>query len=412
MDLNDYEIEDFLTDESFIKYCLRSDDPDVDFWEAWINTNPVNKDNFNQAVTLFTVLNGGRSPSQLDADNNSFEIRLRDHVRPTQGGPAPSLYRKRRRLFFLGAAAAVLFIISSAALFVYFQRNVNTTGLAKNSRTLSPGRNTATLTLANGRKIVLSEASVGKLAEESGASVTKTADGRIEYQSDRGSGNETQFNILSTARGEQYQVILPDSTKVWINAVSSIRYPTTFKNLNERRVELSGEAYFEVAKDKKHPFVVSTVSQELRVLGTHFNVNAYADEEFTKTTLLEGMVSLHALTEKVQSTIIIKPGQQARLQSHGFKVFTVDTEEATAWKDGYFRFENERLESIMRKVSRWYDATIVFEAPDLRSLAYSGFANRYANVSELLATLEATKQASFKVSGKTIIVMHYTKTIQ
>ncbi len=208
-------------------------------------------------------------------------------------------------------------------------------------------------------------------------------------------------NTLTTAKGETYQIILPDQTKVWLNAASSIKFPVTFAGLDQRKIQLSGEAYFEVSKDKRHPFIVTTGKQEVEVLGTHFNINSYADEPATKTTLLEGAVKVRSRTA-VSDNVILKPGQQSNLTTPGNITVDEADPDVTAWKDGKFRFNNTSLESILRQLSRWYNVDInyVNGVPDEK---FTGGIDRNLTASEALDIFRYMK-VRFKIEGRTILV--------
>lgn len=267
-----------------------------------------------------------------------------------------------------------------------------------------PGGNKAVLTLADGKKISLTDAVAGDIAKQSGISITKTADGQLIYKVS-GGVNETddsKMNTISTPRGGQWQVQLPDGSMVWLNAASSLTYPLSFVSAKQRVVDLSGEAYFEVAKDKLHPFVVRTAKQEVEVLGTHFNINCYADEYVTKTTLLEGSVRVSHNT--THDTEILKPGEQSVLSSTGINIKGIDVEEAIAWKNGYFMFNNEKQESIMRKISRWYNVEIEYADADAKEVMYYGTVGRFGKVSQVLRKLEQTGEVRFDIKDNKIIV--------
>lgn len=312
------------------------------------------------------------------------------------------------RLWVKIAAAASVVVVIGAGLVFYLghdnkQAKQQTVGI-RQSEDISPGKNTATLTLSDGRKVILSEANNGQLAEQAGVKISKTSDGQIRYDILPGYGNTSNklvINTLSTANGETYRVILPDGTKVWLNAASSLKYPASFASLKERKVELAGEAYFEVHKDKTRPFIVDNGHQQVEVLGTHFNVNSYTDEPYTKTTLLEGTVRVSANT--TQATL--KPGQQSRLnkEQHTLSVAQADLEEAMAWKNGYFMFTNENIGSVMKKLARWYDVEVVYER-DVSTKAVWGTISRFRNVSQVLKMLEMTGVVKFKIEGRRIIV--------
>lgn len=311
---------------------------------------------------------------------------------------------KRRVLWTRIAAAASVIMVLAAGLFLYISRHdtiPHSTEIAAQND-VKPGKNTATLTLADGSKVVLSDVSNGKLAEQAGVVISKTADGQVVYQAKAiGSKGDVKYNTLSTAKGETYQIALPDGTKVWLNAATSLKFPSTFAFSANRNVELSGEAYFEVAKDKKHPFVVRSAGQDVEVLGTHFNINSYADETNVKTTLLEGSVRVSsALRSKV-----LKPNQQSVLSSgNTIDVQPANLEETMAWKNGYFKFNDENLESVMRKLERWYDVEVIYDG-EFENEGFSGKISRSRNISKVLKILESTKTVHFKVEGRRITVI-------
>jgi transmembrane sensor len=302
--------------------------------------------------------------------------------------------------------AAILFLVIGAGLFYNNNKTKQAVRLTSGFvNDIPSGTNSATLTLANGKQIILSGTKTGELAKEAGVNITKTADGQLVYSvnatAKSPSPDQIQFNTLSTKNGETYQIHLPDGTSVWLNAGSSLKYPTTFTTAT-RLVELSGEGYFEVAKDKAHPFIVSTGMQQITVLGTHFNVNAYADEPDMKTTLLEGSIKLE-LASKTDG-IVLKPGQQASVKSKMINVTEVNPDAAVDWKNGKFRFKNESLKSIMRKVSRWYNVEIVYLGDQQELTTFSGSVSRFDKVSAVLKMLEETSDVKFSIEGRTIKV--------
>ena len=312
------------------------------------------------------------------------------------------------RLRQLAVAAGVLMVMGAGVWFFVqhnpFRTNDRLSSLQQNDA--GPGKNSATLTLGNGKKIILANQPEGTLLEEDGAIISKTASGQISYQvSGHKALASNAINTLTTARGQQYRVNLPDGTRVWLNASSALKYPASFKTKQERRVELIGEAYFEVSKDKAHPFIVKTPEQELRVLGTHFNLSSYPDENVTVTTLLEGSVYVKGLFAKAQNnnTSILKPGQQSVLAG-SLSLREVDTEEAIAWTKGMFMFNDEKLGNILLKVSRWYDVNIVYEDDSLKNLSFWGTITRHNKLSKVLHLLERTQLVVFEIKGDTIRV--------
>ena len=306
-------------------------------------------------------------------------------------------------------AAAAVILLLGAGTYLWLNRTPKTeqTSTATGhpiKNDVAPGGNKAILTLANGSAIVLDSAHTGTLAQQGNAAVIKQNDGQLAYNALHEKPTEVLYNTLATPRGGQYQLVLPDGSKVWLNAASSIRYPTAFTG-TERKVEIIGEAYFEVANNEKMPFVVKMVSAsgdkgEVKVLGTQFNVNAYDDEETVRTTLLEGSV----LVKKDAATAILKPGQQSRLTKSGKMevVGNADIEEALAWKNGQLLFRHADMATIMRQAARWYDVDIEYK--DRIEDTYTFNVPRNVPVSQLFHALEMTSSVHFEIDGKKITV--------
>lgn len=314
--------------------------------------------------------------------------------------------RSQQRRFLwpkaIAAAAAVVLMVLSFGGYFYFQnKSVETEHrLEVNTHDVDPGGNKATLTLADGSTISLTDANNGELAKQSGVKISKSKNGELVYSVIASDARPLAFNTISTPKGGIYQVNLPDGTKVWLNAASSIKFPTTFAQLSQRKVELEGEAYFEVAKNKKVPFVVSTSGQQVQVLGTHFNISSYSDEGELKTTLLEGSVKVVAA-----NTIVLKPGQQSNLKrngSGGLKVSTANIAQVMAWKNGFFHFEKENLHEVMRQLSRWYDIEVIYEV-DRHDDEFMGDIPRGIKLSEALKIL-SFEGTQFRIEGRKLIV--------
>ncbi len=312
------------------------------------------------------------------------------------------------------AAAAVILITLSVALFYTNKNTFISSGKSDFSKyDQKPGGNHAVLTLADGSEIELTDATVGKIAEQAGLSIQQTADGQIVYEvastakSTGENGVEAGSNMVSTPKGGQYQVNLPDGTKVWLNASSSLKFPTAFTDNNKRIVTLTGEGYFEVAKSTM-PFIVKTKDQEVEVLGTHFNISSYTNDIETKTTLLEGKVKVEQLNDvsavHTADGIVLKPGQQASLKAGQLNVKSVDVAAEIAWKNGYFIFKDEDVRSIMRKIERWYNVEVVY-AKDFQNRSFEGSISRFKNVSEVLRKFELTGNIHFKMEERRITVM-------
>ncbi|RYE58000.1 MAG: DUF4974 domain-containing protein [Sphingobacteriales bacterium] len=308
---------------------------------------------------------------------------------------------KSSRLWYrAGAAAAVALIV--AGLFYFNQPEaIKSPGVeVVYSNDIAPGKLGATLTLANGKKIDLSSAPNGIIADQDGVSVSKTGDGKLVYNIKNTKSNIQEFNTLSTVNGQQYEVVLPDGSKIWLNAASTLTYPANFAKLNKRKVDLKGEAYFEVAKDKSRPFIVRTDRQEVEVLGTHFNVNSYGNEDAIKTTLLEG--SVRVSDSKLQKVLL--PGQQSLLTGNSLRVSKADVDEVVAWKNGDFIFKNEEVSAILRQISRWYNVEIV-NSERSSKLRLSGTVSKSRNLSTVLKGLEVTGEIKFKIEGKRVTVL-------
>lgn len=347
---------------------------------------------------------------EIESDENEEDLESRIYENITAKVNIKTVHKKVLFWKITSAAAAVILIFFG----IYYFNNTDKPEIAYTKKNISteitPGENKATLTLADGSVITLDSVNTGEIAKQSGIKITKTADGQLVYSISEIStdlaSNQLVYNTISTPKGGQYQVVLPDGTHVWLNASSSLKYPTSFKG-SERKVELNGEAYFEVVSNKKMPFKVSSKNQLIEVLGTHFNVNAYSDEDATKTTLLEGAVKVALLSnskEKLFSDYkILKPGQQAIL-SEKIKISRVDTEEAVAWKNGELMFSSQDIRSVMRQISRWYDVEIVYE-DHVGPMTFSGSISKYSNVSDVLEMLELTGDIHFKITGRRIVVM-------
>ncbi|QEC73692.1 DUF4974 domain-containing protein [Arachidicoccus ginsenosidivorans] len=260
---------------------------------------------------------------------------------------------------------------------------------------IAPGQSGATLHLANGKAIPLDNLQNGLVAEQNGVKILKDKNG-VTYV---GKANAPLYNDITTGRGQQWQLTLPDGTKVWLNAVSSIHYPLAFSG-QQRMVSITGEAYFEVVHNAKQPFTVKAGNTVIEDIGTAFNINAYADEPFIKTTLVHGSVKVS--TEKNSS--LLKPGQQAATSAaNKIKVIKVNTENITGWMNGALNFDNEDLGEVMKKVARWYDIDVTY-AGKIPKRTFAGSISRKMNLSEFLKLLEF-ENVDFKLDGKKITIL-------
>lgn len=304
----------------------------------------------------------------------------------------------------IAAAAVVLIALGSALYFYRYTLPKQEVVQHKYVNDIKPGGNKAVLTLADGRNITLDDAANGSIAKQAGVTVTKTKDGQLVYEViakvNQGLDVSNALNTIRTPKGGQYQVSLPDGSKVWLNAASSLSYPLRFNN-KERKVELTGEAYFEVVHNTSMPFKVKTASQQVEVLGTHFNVNAYQDEKSAKTTLLEGSVKISQIQSKTSK--LLKPGQQA-VVTNTISIIDVDAEQAIAWKEDLFMFNEDNLEHIMRMIARWYNVEVVFNEESLKTELYSGSVSKFVNVSHVLKKLELMGGVQFTIEKRMIKV--------
>ncbi|MDN5285419.1 MAG: FecR protein [Mucilaginibacter sp.] len=363
-------------------------------------------------------------------DNLFSEVdraRIFQHIigdKTEQAGSGSVKEGSRSRIYRLGvrrwiAVAASLLLVISSGLLLY---NLHYTGFKNehNTEKIPIGRHTATLTFANGHTINLSGIKSGVIIAASGfkyndgSSVVDTLDKKKE----KVSGNVVQvkaeqFLVASTPVGATYQVVLQDGTHVWLNAESKLEFPASFAGLKQRTVKLTGEAYFEVSKlrmDKKGkdgglriPFIVYTADQKVEVLGTHFDISAYSDEQSTLSTLMEGAVKVSAIGSS--ESRLLKPNQQAVLdRSNQIYVHEIDAESVIDWKNGEFVFNEESLESIMHKVGRWYGVKVVFTNTQIRQQPFSGGVSRFGDISQLISVLESTKLIKFKVEGNQLTI--------
>ncbi|GLU54699.1 FecR family protein [Dyadobacter frigoris] len=349
----------------------------------------------------------------LDADyRNSMMVKMQaydaesslERLKAQMHSPAKSILHWSAYLRVACVVLAATFLV----FYLYTKLTFHKKSEISTNKIISPGGSRATLTLADGSVINLDDAGNGELAKQSGIIVRKTSDGQLVYQtvSNHSENEPVTYNEIKTPNGGQYRVILPDGTEVWLNAASSLHYPTRFTS-PERHVSLNGEAYFEVKKQDGKSFFVDTENQQVQVLGTHFNVNGYEDEEFVKTTLLEGSVKVK-LSGSKNVEAILKPGQQAQLsqstdlQASKISIQEVDTENVISWKNGYFKFDNISLQELMRQISRWYDVEVVYEGP-VKDYEFVGQIERSANLTKVLKVLELGG-VHFRIEGKKIII--------
>ena len=301
------------------------------------------------------------------------------------------------------AAASILLVFGIGTYFLTTPKRTSEVQYKQAIKDVAPGGEKAVLTLADGTKIILDSAANGNLAQQGSADVVKLANGQLVYQVKNAAGNEVIWNTMSTPAGGQYQVMLPDGTKVWLNAASTITFPTAFPG-NKREVKIKGEAYFEVAKNKQKPFIVDIDGKStVEVLGTIFNINSYENESGISTTLVEGSVKI----TKANQSAMLKPGQQAVVTS-GTQPITVKTDanvnQVLAWKNGWFDFEGLDLRAVMRQLERWYDIQVQYKG-QVDNGTYGGRVVRTANLLEVLDILQKVGGVQYRLEGKTLIVL-------
>ncbi|WP_316820227.1 FecR family protein [Pedobacter gandavensis] len=314
---------------------------------------------------------------------------IQQQIQPSPSRPILIRYR--------WAIAAILFISVSIGLLFYpiLESQEPAQNFTKND--VSAGTNKAFLTLSDGTKLSLTDQKAGKLVEQAGVRISKGKDAQVIYTQMPGTSNKLEYHTISTPRAGQYQLNLPDGTKVWINAATVIRFPTSFSKSKERRVELIGEAYFEVAKDAIKPFIVKSAGQEIKVFGTHFNISSYPEDQSIYSTLLEGSISVNGY--------LLKPNQQSINNGKKITIVPANIENVMAWKMGYFRFDDASLEDIMKKIARWYDVEVEFQDTELKTLEFGGIVSRSEKLSKVLRMLELSTSMNFKLEDNKIIIM-------
>lgn len=320
---------------------------------------------------------------------------------------APARVVKRAFVWRMAAAAVLLLLAGGAGWLFLTKDKQHQTAVRQSPKDIPPGKTGAVLTLADGREIELDSAGNGVIANQQGTTV-QLKDGLLAYDA-RLAGSEIIYNTLSTPKGRQFNVLLPDGTSVWLNSGSSIRYPNVFA-AKERRVVVTGEAYFEVTGSKSKPFIVQVNEHNsVQVLGTRFNINAYDDEALIRTTLLDGSVRVEVKGETGKSkadAVVLLPGQQSRVPAGklqtGIKTDYVDIDKVMAWRRGFFNFEDAGMEEVMRQLARWYDLEVVYEGK-IPDIVFGGELSRNINLSGVLKALEDSK-VHFRIEGRKIII--------
>lgn len=307
----------------------------------------------------------------------------------------------RRWRWAAAAAAAVIAVVAGVYLMGGRKHMQAVVKIKTYKNDVAPGVNGAVLRLSDGSEIVLDSTGNGEVSLQGNTKVIKKAGGQLVYQEqgarqddgkspNQGTNDAVLYNTLSTAKGKQFRMILPDGTKVWLNSFSSIHYPTSFTAGEGRRlVEITGEVYFEVVADAKRPFVVKTHQEEVTVLGTHFNINSYEDEPAEKATLLEGAIRI----SHGANNVLLHPGQQAVMGRTGARigVAEVDVDDVVAWKNGFFHFDNADIQTVMRQLARWYDVEVKYNGVPPTVGDFKGEIGRDLKLAQVLKVLEQTR---------------------
>jgi len=367
--------------------------------DAWINETEANRSFFMRVTNeqslseiMKRVLSIG-TDTRLDSTLQALD-------------PESKVIRMGRFGRFKKYMVAASFVLIASSVIYLWNLSSNKKDIAEtttpniNNTDVQPGTEKAVLTLSDGTKITLDNTTNGTIAQQ-GNTVVLKEDGLLAYNADkRKPETAVLYNTLTTARGEEFRsLVLSDGTKVWLNSVSSIYFPTAFIN-NERIVEITGEVYFEVAKNPSMPFRVKANGAEVEVLGTHFNINAYTDENSTTTTLLEGSVKV----KKGKEQVVIKPGQQTQIIGNAVSVINdADVDAAVAWKNGSLVFNQTDIKTILRQVSRWYDVDIEYKG-DIKVPKFYGKIPRTVTLSEVVKILEISSKLQLTIEGKKLTV--------
>lgn len=366
----------------------------------YLQQNGANRILLSEMQAAFYQVKPDGSP-----DSGEYSARVREEllkrIQSTPVKPMPPGHQNRARFRYAAAAAIVIGISLPTAWYIWQKQTKGQKPIAAKTAPptdVLPGKNKAVLTLANGEKVVLDSTGMQQLAQQ-GNNTTVNKNGQLVYIASSNDSQSPVYNTLTTAAGEAFPLVLADGSRVWLNAASSIRFPVSFSS-NERVVDLSGEAYFEIRNDAHRPFRVNVNKMSVDVLGTSFNINAYPDENTINTTLLEGAVKVNSGNNNLQ----LAPGEQSQVSINGNirKITGVNTGEIIAWKDGYFQFENTDLTNVLKQFSHWYNVDIVYEG-HVKPRKFFGMISRNSSLMNVLKMLNANDVA-FRLEGRKLIV--------
>lgn len=390
-----------LLKELLDKYVMETITPE----EAEQLFRMIGQEGHRQEVEQFidSYLHGGDDVGPGSPDlREEIQGRLRASIREERQSPGRVIFFNWKR----ASVAAAVLVVAFTGVFLFYKNTPHTVQPTAQVETrfkndVAPGGNKAILTLANGKKVVLDSAANGFIVQQGSARIVKLDNGQLAYNTSDAPAKEVAYNTLSTPVGGQYQLLLPDGTKVWLDAASSITYPSVFTG-RERKVDITGQAYMEVAKNDDQPFIVQKGKMQVQVLGTHFNVNAYEDEASIKTTLVEGAVKV----TDGNGALLLRPGQQAQLSREGdlFLSEKVDVSAVLAWKTGMFQFNATDIGTVMRQLARWYDLSVQYEGGPVKQTIY-GTIPRTVSVASVFKVLEEAGGVHFRIEGKKVVVM-------
>ena len=395
MDLQNQIIPELI----FKKFSKTISEEENELLTNWINTSIKNKEIYQEAINEDKLKESLQKYFQYDINLAWEKIESNITIQNTR------LLLFTRKLLKYAAIIILPLLISTYLIFKYQLLNPNKNiNISQNETIFKPGTKTATLTLADGKYIILGETNKMKKIEVSKITNAIDTNYSLVYTNTERLNHKISYNTLTTPKGGEYHLILPDGSKAWLNASSKIIYPEIFAD-SIRRVEVEGEVYFEVAHVNSKPFIVNTLAYDITVLGTSFNVMAYTDEKHAATTLVGGKIKISTLDK--ENSLIINPGQQATLdyQSKIMSTKNVNVDQYVSWKEGLIVFNSERLESIMRKLSRWYNCEFQFQDEKLKDSRFTGSLNKYQNLSQFLNKIAETSFIDFSVSEKNIVLI-------
>ena len=400
--MSDKEILALLQDESFCNYCLGKNDADIRHWEQWLKEHPEQRDQVEKQRILINLLL--QEVAAVEIDRQFAVLQQQMNLSRQHKAPVIKLLHATTKRWI---AAALIVLVAGIAWFYHHRDGDARSGIETGNQAMLAGSHRATLVLADGTRIDLANARNGEVAIQSGFSISKSAGGKIIYKAsgDKGQLTRVAYNTLEIPDGSQYQIILPDGTSVFLNAMSTLRYPASFANVDARTVELTGEALFEIRHDPSQPFVVKTAKQTVTDVGTSVEIMSYPGEPSTKTMVISGSVRVSPGqgSRPELAGIQLKPGQEAYDSNGLLKVRAGDTAAALAWKSGYFYFRNADIRTVMREIGRWFNVGVDYSG-NVTTDAFNGKIPRTLPLAGVLERLEATGFVHFKTAERKITV--------